>query len=107
MVGPAKHHISVKTDNSDVSTRLYRSRFGPACRCSAPGGWWHSLNLTDIQTTWVETRSWVKSKKESPREATIRQALLFKMLGIDSDNGSEFINAHLYHYYQALDIQFT
>jgi hypothetical protein len=28
-------------------------------------------------------------------------------LGIDSDNGSEFINAHLYHYCQALQIQFT
>ena len=38
---------------------------------------------------------------------TIRQALPFKLLGIDSDNGSEFINAHLYHYCQALDIQFT
>jgi hypothetical protein len=38
---------------------------------------------------------------------TIRQALPFKLLGIDSDNGSEFINAHLYNYCQALDIQFT
>ena len=38
---------------------------------------------------------------------TLRQALPFKLLGIDSDNGSEFINAHLYHYCQALDIQFT
>jgi hypothetical protein len=38
---------------------------------------------------------------------TIRQALPFKLLGIDSDNGSELINAPLYHYCQALDIQFT
>ena len=38
---------------------------------------------------------------------TIRQALPFKLLGIDSDNGSEFINAHLYRYCQALEIQFT
>ena len=38
---------------------------------------------------------------------TIRQALPFALRGIDSDNGSEFINQHLYRYCQAQAMQFT
>ncbi len=37
----------------------------------------------------------------------IRQTLPFALLGIDSDNGSEFFNDHLYRYCQAQEIQFT
>ena len=37
----------------------------------------------------------------------IRQVLPFRLRGIDSDNGSEFINDHLYRYCQAQEIQFT
>ena len=37
----------------------------------------------------------------------IRQALPFRLQGIDSDNGSEFINDHLYRYCQAQGIRFT
>ncbi len=37
----------------------------------------------------------------------IRRDLPFRLRGIDADNGSEFINDHLYRYCQALEIQFT
>ncbi len=37
----------------------------------------------------------------------IEQALPFKLLGIDSDNGSEFINYHLKAYCDHEGIQFT
>jgi hypothetical protein len=37
----------------------------------------------------------------------LRQALPFRLCGIDSDNGSEFINQHLWDYCQAHEIQFT
>ena len=37
----------------------------------------------------------------------LRQALPFRLRGIDSDNGSEFINKHLWDYCQAQEIQFT
>jgi hypothetical protein len=36
----------------------------------------------------------------------IRQALPFRLRDIDSDNGSEFINAHLYRHCRAQQIQF-
>jgi hypothetical protein len=37
----------------------------------------------------------------------VRHALPFRLRGIDSDNGSEFINQHLWDYCQAHEIQFT
>ena len=37
----------------------------------------------------------------------MRQALPFRLQGIDSDNGSEFINDHLYRYCRQEAIQFT
>ena len=36
-----------------------------------------------------------------------QEALHFPLRGIDSDNGSEFINDHLFRYCQARAIQFT
>ena len=69
----------------------------------------HSLNLTDIHTTWVETAA-VLGKSQAAAQAALeelRQALPFRLRGIDSDNGSEFINQHLWDYCQAQEIQFT
>jgi len=37
----------------------------------------------------------------------MRQRLPFALLGIDTDNGSEFLNAHLVRYCRGLDVQFT
>ena len=69
----------------------------------------HSLNLTDIHTTWVETRAVMGKGQAGVQEALeeMRTALPFTLTGIDSDNGTEFINAHLYRYCQAREIQFT
>ena len=75
----------------------------------ADGEFLHSLNQTDIHTTWVETRAVLGRGQAGVQQALaeMRQALPFALQGIDSDNGSEFINAHLYGYCQAEGIQFT
>ena len=105
-----KHHIPLKTDHWDVTTPGFTEIDLVAhCGDRADGTFLHSLNVTDIHTTWVETRA-VLSKGEVAVQAalaTLRQALPFRLQGIDSDNGSEFINAHLYRYCQADGIQFT
>ena len=69
----------------------------------------HSLNVTDIHTTWVETRAVLGKHQRGVQQALaeLQQALPFRLLGIDSDNGSEFINGHLYDYCQTHAIQFT
>ena len=75
----------------------------------ADGEFAHSLNVTDIHTTWGETRAVLGRGEARVQTALeeIRQALPFRLQGIDSDNGSEFINDHLYRYCQAQGIQFT
>src|SRR5206468_11427335 len=76
---------------------------------SAAGDVCNSLKLTDIHTGWTETQAVLGKSQEAVRGAleTIRQALPFALRGIDSDNGSEFINQHLYRYCQAQAMQFT
>ena len=105
-----KHHIPLKTDHWDVQVPGFTeidlvSHSGN----SASGDFCYSLNLTDIYTGWTETRAVLGRGQERIREALeeIRQALPFPLRGIDSDNGSEFINEHLLRYCRSLGIQFT
>lgn len=76
---------------------------------AASGEFLHSLNVTDLATTWVETRA-VLGKGQSGivlALTEISQALPFSLQGVDSDNGSEFINQHLVRFCRQRDIQFT
>lgn len=105
-----KHHIPLKTERWDVQVPGFTeidlvSHSGN----SASGDFCYSLNLTDIHTGWTETRAVLGKSQEAVRAALeeIRQALPFPLRGIDSDNGSEFINDHLFRYCQARAIQFT
>jgi len=73
------------------------------------GDFLQSLNFTDIATGWVEmiavknkAQVWVFGGIEE-----IKGRLPFSILGIDSDNGSEFINDHLLRYCQKEHITFT
>ncbi len=105
-----KHHIPIKTDSWNVTVPGFTevdlvSHSGN----SADGEFIYSLNVTDIHTTWVETRA-VLGKAQSRVVAALddmRQAMPFDLKGIDADNGSEFINHHLYRYSQTHAIQFT
>jgi hypothetical protein len=105
-----KHHIPVKTDRWDVAVPGYTEIDLVAhCGDRGDGEFAHSLNLTDILTTWVETRAVLGRGQTGVRDALdeMRQALPFALQGIDSDNGSEFINLHLYGSCQEQTIQFT
>jgi len=76
---------------------------------NAEGLFAYTLNLTDIASTWVETRS-VLGKGEAGILAAFRQmkaGLPFPVQSIDSDNGGEFINHHLYESCQQERIGFT
>ena len=105
-----KHHIPVQTERWNVTepgfTEIDLVSHSGDC---AAGEFLHSLNVTDIHTTWVETQAVLGKGQERVRQAleTIAEALPFALRGIDSDNGSEFINDHLYRYCRARAIQFT
>ena len=105
-----KHHIPLRTDRWDVSVPGFTEIDLVAhCGSLGDGEFVHSLNLTDIYTTWVETAAVLGKGQRAVQVALeeLRQALPFRLRGIDSDNGSEFINQHLWDYAQVQEIQFT
>jgi hypothetical protein len=68
-----------------------------------------TLCFTDVHTAWTECVA-VRNKAQVHVFAAIlraRQRLPFPLLGIDSDNGSEFINDQLYRYCMQEEITFT
>jgi hypothetical protein len=105
-----KHHIPLKTDCWDVTipgfTEVDLVSHSGDC---AEAEFFHALNMTDIHTIWVETRAVMGKGKKRVADGMeqMRNAVPFTLLGIDSDNGSEFINNHLYRYYQNRKIQFA
>lgn len=105
-----KHHIPIKTDTWDV----HRAGFAEIDLVSHSGSnasaeFIYSLNLTDIHTTWVETVAVMGKGQSGVLDAIteIGHALPFALRGLDSDNGSEFLNHHLYTYCQRHRIHFT
>ena len=68
-----------------------------------------TLCFTDVHTAWTECVA-VRNKAQVHVFAAIlraRRRLPFPLLGIDSDNGSEFINDQLYRYCVQEQITFT
>ena len=68
-----------------------------------------TLNVTDVCTGWTEMRA-VPTKAQTYVFAAlehIRTRLPFPLLGIDSDNGQEFINDQLLRYSHREHITFT
>lgn len=75
----------------------------------ASGEFCFTLTVTDIATGWTVNRS-VPNKAQKWVLIALQYALArfpFPILGIDSDNGSEFINEHLLAYCHAHQITFT
>jgi hypothetical protein len=76
---------------------------------NAAGEHAYTLTVTDIATGWTENRSvpnkarkWVLAALDD-----IAKILPFPILGVDSDNGSEFINHHLLTWCEQRKITFT
>src|SRR2546428_6837965 len=90
-----KHHIPLRTDRWDVTAPGWAEvdLVAHSGDCAA-GEFVHSLNLTDIDTTWVESRAVMGKAQVRVRRAVddIRQSLPFDPKGVDSGNGSGVIN---------------
>lgn len=79
------------------------------CGESTTGQFLNTLTCTDISTGWTDVTALPRRSQEAVSEAIhlMRQRLPFPLLGIDSDNGSEFINDLLYRYCLDEKITFT
>lgn len=67
------------------------------CGGSASGDYVWMLDAVDYATTWVSTRAMWNRGQEGTLAALIdlEQCLPFPLLGLDSDNGGEFLNYHV------------
>jgi len=79
------------------------------CGNTTEGQYLNTLTCTDIATGWTDVTGLLYRSQETVSKAIrlMRQRLPFALLGIDSDNGSEFINELLYRYCQNEEITFT
>ncbi len=79
------------------------------CGNTTEGQYLNTLTCTDLSTGWTDVTALLHRSQESVSEAiqSLRQRLPFPLLGIDSDNGGEFINALLYRYCLKEKITFT
>jgi hypothetical protein len=93
-----KHQIPIKTEHWEVTTPGYLEiDLVSHAGASAAGEFLQTLDSVAIQTTWVERQAVMGKSRHGVVQAmtTIEQQLPFPLRGIDSDNGSEFINDHL------------
>jgi len=79
------------------------------CGNSVEGQFLYTLTATDISTGWTECLAIANKTQVAVSQAIreLRQRLPFPLLGLDSDNGSEFINETLFRYCQTEEITFT
>lgn len=105
-----KHLIPLRTDHWQVKMPGFAevdlvSHSGN----SASGEFAYALNLTDVHTGWTETRAILGKSRQVVLDALqeIQAALPFALLGINSDNGTEFINWHVGIWCARHKVEFT
>jgi hypothetical protein len=79
------------------------------CGGTMEGQFLYTLTCVDLSTGWIECLAVRRRTQQAVFEAiqAMRTYLPFLLLGIDSDNGSEFINDLLYQYCLSEKITFT
>ncbi len=107
-----RHHIPVKTNQWDESRPGFVEADTVAhCGTSMAGSFAFSLDCVDIATGWTEQRAvWGKGETDVLLKVRdIEASLPFPLLGFDSDNGSEFLNYHLFRHFaeRKAPVQFT
>jgi hypothetical protein len=79
------------------------------CGGSVEGQYLNTLTCVDLSTGWIECLAVYQRTQQAVFEAipAMRTYLPFLLLGLDSDNGGEFINDLLYRYCLTEKITFT
>lgn len=107
-----RKQIPLKTNQWDESRPGFLEADTVAhCGDTVAGMFAFTLDCVDIATGWTEQRAvWGKGETGVLEQLRhIEHSLPFPLLGFDSDNGSEFLNYHLFRHYteRKKPIQFT
>lgn len=109
--GTLKRQIAIRrgTDWNDDRPGFIEADLVAHSGSECIGEFFYTLTMTDVSTGWTELAP-LRTKGQAETLVnikSIRARLPFAMLGIDSDNGSEFINHHLMRYCQEEALVFT
>jgi len=105
-----KQKIPIKLTEWDTSQVGYlEADLVAHCGSSTLGEYINTVSATDISSGWWEGEPIMGKSQEHSFWALkeIRQRTPFEWKGLDSDNGSEFINQVLYKYCQREGLEFT
>jgi hypothetical protein len=106
-----KQQIPVRTFEEWEETRpgFLEADLVAHCGTDIEGGYLYTLTLTDIATGWTECLPLMHRSREAVLAAhqRARTLLPFPILGIDTDNGGEFINEVMVVYCEQEQITFT
>jgi len=106
-----KHQVPVRTftDWNDARPGFLEADLVAHCGTRAEGSYLYSLVLTDVATGWTECLALLHRSQEAVLQGldVARRLLPFPLLGLDTDNGSEFLNQELVAYCEREQITFT
>jgi len=106
-----KHQIPVRTfaDWDDVVPGFFEIDLVAHCGGDTHGGFLNTLVLVDISTCWLEFMPLLQKNGDYVIAGleVAKKLIPFPLLGVDSDNGSEFINYEMIKYCETNGITFT
>jgi len=106
-----KHQVPVRTlaDWTETQPGFMESDLVAHCGHRAEGAFLYTLVLTDVATGWTECLPLLYRTQEAVIQALERARALLPMplLGLDTHNGSEFLNAELLAHGHREQITFT
>ena len=106
-----KHQIPVRTfaDWDDLKPGFFEADLVAHCGTVNAGSYLNTLTMTDVDTGWTECLSLLIREQSLVATAidAARCLIPFPLLGLDTDNGSAFINETLLDYCGHEEITFT
>ena len=106
-----KQQIPVRTfaEWSDVRPGFVEADLIAHCAGNAEDVFLYTLTLTDVASGWTECLPLLHRGQDAVIQAltSARRLLPFPLLGLDTDNGGEFINAAVLAYCAESEISFT
>lgn len=105
-----KHQVAIRSERWNVSEAGW-GEIDTVHHCGEvlAGEYAVSLNFTDIASTWTEGAALRTKAQRRVVEAmeSIAQSLPFQLLGLDSDSGTEFLNAQFMAFCYERKLTFT
>lgn len=106
-----KQQIKIRTfaEWNDVEPGFFEADLVAHCGDHVDGSFLNTLVLIDIATCWIECAPLLRKSDADVTAAlnAIRAVLPMTLLGLDTDNGCEFINYELFEYCEREKITFT